>query len=258
MTKVRFTEGQIKHLIKENIRRYLAESQSKIDNFDFVVDKMLEFNSPDDFYFVQIIKRFKDNPNDDKNHGNYHGGAWYLGGYRVHSAEELLSLKDSIIDICEKNNARAYITINTRSDKETDSYINVYRRHFNPSDARYIYADQIIPGQAKDGPNWAGRRKRLVIDIDVPNNEKTRDGKNVWNEVKRILNAVGITPIGEYVTPSGGLHIILPDKEDDKFLLIKDLFRKFDNWRDKGRLAMVHPNVDAKIILYSNVQTKGY
>ena len=68
----------------------------------------------------------------------------------------------------------------------------------------------------------------------------------------------GIIPLGEYVTPSGGLHIILPDKEDKRFIYLKQLFKKFDDWQDKGRLATVHPNIDARIILYSNVDTAGY
>ena len=33
---------------------------------------------------------------------------------------------------------------------------------------------------------------------------------------------------------------------------LKRLFSKFDNWKYKGKLATVHPNVDGKIILYSN------
>ena len=254
---VKLTENDVKHMVMETLSHLLMEKRSFIDNFE-LAKNLLDINSSDDYHFVQIIKRFKDNPNDDKNIGNYHGGAWYLGGFRVHGPEELMALKPKIISACETNNARAYMTINNRSDKETDSYIKVYRRQFKPTDARYIYADQIVPGQAKDGPNWVGKRKRLIIDIDVPNTETTRDGKKVWDEVKKILNVAGVVPLGEYVTPSGGLHIILPDKEDDKFLTIKDLFRKFDNWRDRGRLAMVHPNVDAKIILYSNVDTKGY
>jgi len=254
---VNINENDVKYMVMEAVNQLLTEKRSLIDNFDMVAN-ILDINSPDDYHFVQIIKRFKDNPNDNRNIGNYHGGAWYLGGFRVHSPEELMGLKQQIITTCDANNARAYITINNRSDKETDSYIQVYRRQFRPTDARYIYADQIVPGQAKDGPNWAGKRKRLLIDIDVPKNERTRDGKNVWAEVKKILQVAGVVPIGEYVTPSGGLHIILPDKEDDRYLTIKDLFRRFDNWRDMGRHAMVHPNVDAKIILYSNVETAGY
>ena len=251
------TENDIRKIVKECVRHILKETQQKIDNFD-LVKNLLDINSPDDFHFVQITKRFKDNPNDNRKQGNYHGGSWYLKSWRVHNAQELMALKPEIISICEKENARAYITINKRSEKETDSFIRIYRRKFRPDDARYKYADQIVPGQAKDGPNWVGVRKRVLVDIDVPKTFKTRDGQNVWDEVHDMIKIVGITPLTEYETPSGGLHIVLPDKEDKKFVYLKKLFEKFDNWINKGRLATVHPNVDAKIILYSNVTTKGY
>lgn len=254
---MKLTYNDLKYLVMESVNKILLEKKSFIDNFDFA-SNILDINSPDDFHFVQIIKRYKDNKQDDRNQGNYHGGAWYLGGFRVHNAQELMALKPKIISICDSNNARAYITVNNRSDKETDAYIKVYKRQFKPSDARYIHADEIIPGQAKDGPNWKGKRKRLIIDIDVPKDTKTREGDNLWDEVRDMIKMTGIVPLGEYVTPSGGLHIILPDKEDKKFVYLRQLFKKFDNWMDKGKLATVHPNVDSKIILYSNVTTPGY
>ena len=249
--------SESKTLFQNICESVLNEAQQLIDNFDMIAN-MLTFNSPDDFYFVQIIKRFKDNPNDDKTQGNYHGGAWYLKGYRIKSADELLKLKSEIIKICHDNNARAYITINSRSEKETNDFIKIYRKKYKPTDPRHIYADDIIPGQAKDGPSWKGKRNRLFLDVDVPKDAKGPDGKNIWDEVKYMLQMVGINPIAEYETPSGGLHIILPDKGDQRLYYLRHLFNKFDNWQHKGRLATVHPNVDGKIILYSNVQTKGY
>ena len=250
-------QGLGETLFEEICNSVLNEAQNLIDNFN-IATKMLTFNSTDDFYFVQIMKRFKDNPNDDRSKGNYHAGTWYLKGYRVRTADELQKLKPEIIKICHDNNARAYITVNSRSEKETNDFIKIYKKRYRPTDARHKYADDIIPGQAKDGPSWVGKRPRLIIDIDVPKNTKGPDGQNIWDEVRYMLNMVGIVPLAEYETPSGGLHIVLSDKEDKRLSYLKHLFKKFDNWRDKGRFATVHPNVDAKIILYSNVQTKGY
>jgi len=253
-----FPEAVISESMFEDIaKEVLNEGQQLIDNFDMITN-MLDFKSSDDFYFVQIIKRFKDNPNDDRSQGNYHGGAWYLKGYRIRSGDDLLKLKPEIIKMCHDNNARAYITINSRSEKETNDFIKIYRKKYRPTDPRYVYADDIVPGQAKDGPSWKGKRSRLFLDVDVPKNAKGSDGRNIWDEVRYMLKMVGIVPIAEYETPSGGLHIILPDKEDQRLFYLKRLFNKFDNWQHKGRLATVHPNVDGKIILYSNVQTKGY
>ena len=84
-------------------------SKILIDNFD-KVKNILKFDDSDKFYFVQIIKRFKDNPNMDKS-GNYHAGGEYLDSWKVFSYDELDALKPEIIRLCTKYNARAYITI---------------------------------------------------------------------------------------------------------------------------------------------------
>ena len=196
-----------------------------VDNFD-LVSKILSFNSPDDFYFVQIIKRLKDNPNDDKNQGNYHAGGCYLKGYRIRSIDDLMNLKPEIIKICHENNARAYITVNSRSEKETNDFIKIYRKKYPSTDPRHIHADDIIPGQAKDGPSWKGQISRLFLDVDVPKDATGPGGRNIWDEVRYMLNMVDLRPLGEYETPSGGLHIILPDKEDKRIYYLKRLFSK--------------------------------
>lgn len=245
------------NMFQEICKSVLNETKTVIDNFD-MVEKILDYKSDDEFYFVQIIKRFKDNPNDDKKIGNYHAGGWYLKGYRIKNADELKSLKPEIVKMCHDNNARAYITINPRSEQETNDFIKIYRKKFQPTDPRYIHADDIVPAQAKDGPSWKGKRSRLFLDVDVPKDAKGPGGRNIWDEVRFMIQMVGIQPLAEYTTPSGGLHIILPDKEDNRLYYLKKLFAKFDNWKNKGKLASVHPNIDGKIILYSNVTTKGY
>lgn len=180
--------------------------------------------------------------------GNYHAGGEYLKSWKIFSYDELLNLKNEIIRECEKNNARAYITINKRSDSQIKGYISTFRRRFRPNDPRYIHAEEILAGQPKS--HW-DNRPYLFLDIDTTD-------KKVWNGVDDILNKFGIQEVFRYTTPSGGLHIVLPDNNAKYMKDIKYLFNKFDNYRNKGRLATVHPNEDGKIILYSNVDTKGY
>lgn len=85
-----------------------------IDNFDLIRNHLI-FNNKDEFYFIQIIQRKKD--------GN--GGLHVRNGYRlirsyyVYSLGEFDNLKDRIKELCESNNARAYININVRNAKET-------------------------------------------------------------------------------------------------------------------------------------------
>lgn len=249
-------KNNLHKILMEQINALLNEEKILVDNFQKIGD-MLYFTSDDDFYFVQIIKRLKDNADGDRSIGDYYSRCWYLKSYRIHSLNELFSLKDEIISICNENNARAYITLNSRSEKGTEDFIKIYRSKFPETDARYKYADQIVPGQAKYGHNWKNKRLRLFLDIDVSKNA-TCGGKNIWEEVRKIIRNSGIVPLGEYVTPKGGLHIILPDKNDRQINHIERLFTKFDNWINKGRNATVHMNKDGKIILYSNTETKTY
>lgn len=254
-----YTLNDLKTIILESFKELISENKVKIDNFD-KIKKLLEFSSKDDFYFVQIIKRWKDNydkvgASDEKNRGKengiYHGGAWYLKSWRIHSADELLNLKSEIIKICEENNARAYITVNTRSTTETDGFIKIYQSKFDTNDARYKHAEDIVAGQAKSGPNWKDTRLRLFLDIDTPN-------KKIWNEVWRMLQYYDIKALNSYETPSGGLHIILSNKNNRNLWAFKKECEKFDNFKNKGRQALVHANEDGKLLLYSNVETSGY
>lgn len=237
----------MKSILSESIEDYLCEIQKRIDNFDRA-EKYLDFKEPeDDFYFVQIAKRYKDNPHDNKREGNYRNGSWYLKSYKITSPQQLQQLKPEIISICDKNNARAYMCINSRSKKETEERVK-FIKSIKP------YADHVedrVAGEAKDGENWKGKRSRLLIDIDT-------NDKRIWKEVHEILDMCNISIMDEYESSSGGLHIVIPNKEEPKFNYAKFLFRKFDRGRNMGRQATVHPNPDAKMILYANTETKGY
>ena len=248
VNSIEIEDNKLENVIMEAVRSVLTEGQILVDNFDMVY-KLLEFNpNGDDFYFVQIIKRYKDNPNDDKRQGNYRNGAWYLNSWRIHSVDELKQLRPQIINICNQNNARAYITINPRSTQETDNYINYLKRKLGPN-AQNI--EDRVAGAPKHGDNWKNSRLRFFYDGD------TKIGRD-QAEAKDILKMCGFTPIGEYKTPSGGIHILMPDKNAPNLQYVNALYRKFDDWKDLGRLATFHANYDGKIILYSNVQTKGY
>lgn len=241
-----------------------------VDNFEMLRDYM-EFKSPDDVYFVQIIKRWKDNkdkPDADawkaagKKKGSYHSGAEYLDYYLIHSADELDSLKNDIIKICSYNNARAYISINSRSQSQVNNYIGKFKARFNdPNDPRVKNAEAILYGMPKTGPAWKNERLRVLLDIDTTRDSTaTIGGKkvNIWDETKRRLNSLGIKVVGEYETPSGGLHLILNNKNNRNLKPFYHGLRDFDGGRDLGKLATVHPSEDIKMVLYSNVDTAGY
>ena len=242
-----------------------------VDNFELLKGYM-EFNSPDDVYFVQIIKRWKDNKDKPdaeawrtagKQKGTYNSGAEYLDYWLIHSPAELDAVKSQIIKICSYNNARAYISINSRSQSQVNNFISKFQSRFSPNDPRVQHAEAILYGQAKTGPAWRNERLKVLLDIDtVRETEVTIPGTNkkvnVWDEIRRRLKSYGIKVAAEYETPSGGLHLILNNKNNRNLRPFYAGLSDFDGGRHLGMQAMVHPSEDIKMILYSNVATEGY
>jgi hypothetical protein len=81
-----------------------------INNFE-LIRKLLDFSDSDKFYFIQIFKRRKDNPELEKN-------TKVIDSFYVYSESQFDSLSSKIINLCRQNNARAYIRLNRRSDKK--------------------------------------------------------------------------------------------------------------------------------------------
>lgn len=247
------------------------QSNMVVDNFKRLQDYM-EFTSPDDVYFVQIIKRWKDNkdkPGADawkakgQQQGTYHSGAEYMNYYLIHSHQELMQLKPSIVKFCQYNNARAYMSINTRNERQTNAYIQKYlsKHGGNTSDPRYKYAEPILYGQAKSGDAWKDERFKVLVDIDIQRDATVNIGGkvvNVWDETRKRLKDLNIKVATEYETPSGGLHLILNNKNNRNLKEFYKHLSDFDGGRNLGKMATVHPTEDAKLILYSNVETEGY
>lgn len=263
--KIKIQHSELKSLIRECIEEIIDEGVTKtVDNFSQIANLINLTDPSDQFFYVQIIKRWKDNKDKGmvKDVGNkYHAGAEYgnVGegtAFKVHTPQELLSLKQKIIAYCDANNARAYICCNPRSQSAIDTFKPQYLsrlRKFNhgvlPQYANY--ADDILSAQAKEDPSWTDR-PRFFFDIDTKN-------KNVWATTKAILKQHNVPIEMEYETPSGGLHIVVADRFSIPNLQqVINQLRVFDNYRNMGRQQTVHANIDGKLILYSNVDTAGY
>lgn len=86
-----------------------------IDNFD-LIREMLTFDSTDEFYFVQILQRKKDNP------GNINGSnnsSRLIKAYYINSFEKYDRQKDEMIQLATMFNARVGINLNKRSYEKT-------------------------------------------------------------------------------------------------------------------------------------------
>lgn len=82
-----------------------------VNNFD-QIRSLLKFDSEDQYYFLQILKRRKENP-------DMAVGVTVVKEYYIDSLEYFDKKRDSIIEMCEKHNSRAGLRLNRRSYKKT-------------------------------------------------------------------------------------------------------------------------------------------
>ena len=78
-----------------------------MNNFE-KIKEILKFENENDFYFLQVLKRRKDNPEMDRD-------VKVVKSFYIFSQEELDKCSTVIIHLCEFENARAYIRLNRRN-----------------------------------------------------------------------------------------------------------------------------------------------
>ena len=78
-----------------------------IDVFNQIKD-LITFESDDDFYFLQILQRKKDNPHIGSN-------SRVIKNYYIGSIEYLEDKYDEIKSVCDQFNARASLRLNKSS-----------------------------------------------------------------------------------------------------------------------------------------------
>jgi hypothetical protein len=166
-----------------------------IDNFD-LIRTLLTFNSTDDFYFIQILKRRKDNP-------TLNTDVAVIREYFVDSLEYYDKKREDMIEQAIKNNARVTIRLNKRSYQKTALKMLV------------DIANKIEQGQFKSvktsfsscsGKYSADKDKTWLIDVDAEDLTK-------YNMDDVIFDIGQSLPIGEKVLlkiPSKtGYHLLV-------------------------------------------------
>lgn len=87
------------------------QKNNMVNNFE-QIKQLLHFDSEDDFYFCQIIKRKKENPDVGSN-------SHVVKTYYIKSVEDLEKDKGEMICLAEYHNARVCINLNKRSFERT-------------------------------------------------------------------------------------------------------------------------------------------
>jgi hypothetical protein len=128
-----------------------------IDNFE-QISNLLNFSVPDSFYFVQLIKRKKDNPDMKK-------GETVVDNFFFYRPEDIINIKHKIVDRCHLFNARAYINLNRLDLRSVAEGCVVELGHLlKKRDYRGV-KDMYY---SVCGQQNADSTKKWVVDVDMP------------------------------------------------------------------------------------------
>ena len=192
-----------------------------IDNFS-VIRKILRFPTEDSFYFLQVLKRRKDNPDLEKD-------MVHLADFYIYSLEDYDRLMARVINLCQSENARAYLRLNVRDSKKTAMMtlkkIVDYISSENYKAVKKAYSS--CSGEYHSDPD-----KTWIVDID----NVSIDSFNHSEEQIRIRQLItdlqieaGKEPMMQFIPTRSGVHIITRPFNLQKF---KSEFPDIDTHKD--------------------------
>jgi len=187
------------------------------------IGTMLSFDK-DDFYFLQILKRRKDNPEMDRD-------MVVIKNYYVESIDHYIKIIPRIMSLCDYENARAYFRLNKRNYKKNG--LQMIKR----------VADHISSGNnsaiknAFDsvcGEFHSDKDKKWIVDVDFKDFENRMDVLvRIHNYVENLQTETGKEPMLEVLPTKNGYHMITRPFNLSKFkLLINDLDVRLDVHKD--------------------------
>lgn len=168
-----------------------------INNFGDIRSRLLFKDY--EFYFLQIIKRRKDNPDLSKSEK-------IIKNFYIYSYLEFDNLQPKIIELCNEHNARAYFRLNRRNSK--DIALQMLKRITSLIiDKNYRPIENIYPSIC--GEYHSDDKKTWIIDVDGSyenwnNFIKVRDEFNKTHKHSRIEYS------GTIPTKNGFHIIVLP------------------------------------------------
>ena len=172
-----------------------------IDNLEKILP-LLQFESPDDFYYLQILQRKKENPQLGSN-------SRVIKNYYINSQEYLVKHYEEIKKLCEVFNARASIRLNKRSYEKVGfkAMTNLANTMMNKE---YSFLKASYDRACGLGHN--DKNKTWIVDID--------EREVIWLE--QILNAISpCEPVGNKIVlqiPSkSGIHLITKPFNTEQF-----------------------------------------
>lgn len=168
---------------------------------------LLDFQSKDDFYYVQVLQRRKDNP-------ELNLGFKIIKEYSIISVKQLRELYSEIKTLCDVFNARAAFRLNKRSFRQVamKTLVNISNQLTNRAYDKVVNAYKLACRQCHHDKN-----KKWVVDIDA--DDITYDG--FVNEVKEFIETLPpqkeTSKILLEVPTKTGIHLITNPFHREKF-----------------------------------------
>jgi hypothetical protein len=136
-----------------------------IDNFEIVKNKLLTFIDPKlDRYIVHILRRSKDISPEMKNELGSNESQRLIKTYYINSVEYFERKIPAIKELCDSNNARAYLIVQPKDNFEC--LINLGKKIFDTiQNKNYSVKPEHLMRQAYC-ENHKSRLKRWIIDLD--------------------------------------------------------------------------------------------
>lgn len=166
------------------------------DNFQ-LIKPLLDFTDPKTFYFIQILKRRKENP-------EMKSGQSVVDNFYLYTEEDLDKLRDRLVERCEKHNARAYINLNRLDLEKIALYTQkeiidlIIQQNFKAVKNAYATAC---------GNHTSETNKRWVVDIDEEQLHLLPDIRNLIGQLHSEIPGNKYRILAEIPTKSG-VHII--------------------------------------------------
>jgi len=186
---------------------------------------LLNFSDPDKFYFIQIYKRRKDNPGMDKD-------MKVLGNYAIFSRDQFDKTFEEIKNICDSNNARAYIRLNRRSQKKCA--LQMLARI-----AKMISMDQYnvknlywsIAGEFPDEEDKTWLFDIDYIDFEAESGKRHLD--SIEEKITRLQRECGRVPMLIKIPSKNGYHLITRPFDISQLKKTLDILeRRVDHHKD--------------------------
>jgi hypothetical protein len=191
-----------------------------VNNFDRIRD-LLKFPDKNSFYFLQILKRRKDNPNLGKD-------MVHIADYYIYSLEQFDAMEKDIIELCNSKNARAYFRLNLRdASKVAMQTLKRVVDHISSGNYKAVksaYAS--CTGEYASDPD-----KTWIVDIDYKDLEGDIDMNinAIIAHVQALIFETGRDDTVHTIPTKNGLHVICRPFNLSKF---RHVYPSIDTHKD--------------------------